>query len=567
MTNPQTNTRLDKLKALRVTYKAQLPKRMTEIQLSWEALMRGDKTPDLRHNFHRLVHSLAGSAGTFGFMSVGEKARLLEHSIHSIVESDLHLPRVIMVQIAQHLADLTLAVDSDMAILPELLSPVDEKNVVSEVFEQVLPDSISALPTKRTLFVIENDEAVAEEIALQLSIYGWEVKIFSHTNDVKRALQSEVPTALLVDIMLAEDDISGTEFILQFKDKLNYPETPTVIISSRWDWESRLAAARAGVDAYYVKPIDFVALAERLDALTLKHTQEQFRVLVVEDEKLLAAHYAEVLTQANMDVRTTVTLKDVLENLNHFEPELLLLDLYMPHCNGIDMAKVIRQDDRFNDLPIVFLSTESGRQLQLAAMQSGADDFLQKPINNNDLISAVISRATRFRTLRQLIRQDSMTGLLNHIALKLQLEIEISRHQRTHEPMSVVMLDIDKFKHVNDTYGHPMGDRVIKSLSQLLQKRLRKTDVIGRYGGEEFAVVMSNTSLKEAEKVMNSIREHFEKIRHNSNDSHEFGCTFSAGISAFPFFNSVATVLQASDQALYQAKTQGRNRVCIIDAA
>lgn len=125
------------------------------------------------------------------------------------------------------------------------------------------------------------------------------------------------------------------------------------------------------------------------------------------------------------------------------------MDIYMPGCSGIEALKVIRQDAQFDSMPVVFLSTESDRSQQQSAIRTGAEDFLQKPIADVDLIVTV-----------------------------------------THELLSVAMLDIDHFKQVNDTHGHPQGGRVIKSLAQLLRKRLRKSDIMGRYGGEEFVIAM-----------------------------------------------------------------------------
>ena len=126
------------------------------------------------------------------------------------------------------------------------------------------------------------------------------------------------------------------------------------------------------------------------------------------------------------------------------------------------------------------------------------------------------------------------------------------------------MLDIDKFKSVNDTYGHPVGDKVIKSLARILKQRLRKSDTIGRYGGEEFAVVLYDTDINNAYKVMTEIREHFSLLSHNAGDI-EFNVTFSCGLAAYPYFDTVAELNEAADRALYHAKESGRNCVVIAD--
>ncbi|MFT6914365.1 MAG: PleD family two-component response regulator [Motiliproteus sp.] len=162
----------------------------------------------------------------------------------------------------------------------------------------------------------------------------------------------------------------------------------------------------------------------------------------------------------------------------------------MPECDGMELSKIIRQIGAYISVPIVFLSSEEDQEKQLLAMSLDGDDFLSKPIKPWHLVSAVASRAKRARTMRALAEKDSLTGLFNHTKIKERLQAELSRAKRNHEPLAYAMLDIDNFKHVNDTYGHPAGDRVLKSIAIMLKQRLRKYDVIGCYGGEEFVVIL-----------------------------------------------------------------------------
>lgn len=138
----------------------------------------------------------------------------------------------------------------------------------------------------------------------------------------------------------------------------------------------------------------------------------------------------------------------------------------------------------------------------------------------------------------------------------------MARAQRLSAPLIFAMIDIDHFKRVNDTYGHPVGDRVIRSLSRLLKQRLRGTDVVGRYGGEEFAVILGGADARAATKVLNGIREDFSRLRHLG-DEQEFGVTFSCGVAQFPDFDSPTKINDAADKALYEAKHAGRNRVAL----
>jgi diguanylate cyclase (GGDEF)-like protein len=263
-----------------------------------------------------------------------------------------------------------------------------------------------------------------------------------------------------------------------------------------------------------------------------------------------------------MVVHVETTPEAGLNVIGSFNPDLILMDMYMPVCNGEDLCKIIRQYESFTSIPIVFLSSEADVQKQLNAMKIGADDFLTKGIDPEHLITSITTRIQRHRVLSSFMIRDSLTGLLNHTTSKKQLESMITKAQKLNTPLSFAMIDIDHFKKVNDTYGHPTGDKVIKSLSRLLQKRLRKTDSIGRYGGEEFAIVLWNTDAKSAKKILDEIREDFSKIEH-LHEGKVFFTTFSSGIAEFPGFVTSADLSNAADRALYVAKKQGRNQVCI----
>jgi len=171
-------------------------------------------------------------------------------------------------------------------------------------------------------------------------------------------------------------------------------------------------------------------------------------------------------------------------------------------------------------------------------------------------------RAERMRIIRSYMDRDSLTGLINHTKAEEQLDIAMERARRQGGSLSFAMIDIDNFKEVNDTYGHPSGDRVIMSLARLLQQRLRKTDVVGRYGGEEFAVILSDTAASNAAKVLDAIRLSFSRIK-NQADGREFSVTFSCGIATFSGHGDAALLTSAADKALYEAKRDGRNRIVI----
>jgi len=192
-------------------------------------------------------------------------------------------------------------------------------------------------------------------------------------------------------------------------------------------------------------------------------------------------------------------------------------------------------------------------------MGKGGDDFLTKPIDPTHLSTTVKNRAQRARVLNNLIVRDSLTGLFNHTHILDRLSLACRKAQENNTRVCFAMVDIDFFKKVNDNYGHPVGDKVISALSLFLKQRLRKTDIVGRYGGEEFAVILADTSGEDALHVMNDIREVFSQLEHSADEA-DFKVSFSCGVCSFTGSNS-DTIVKEADEALYEAKRQGRNNV------
>lgn len=190
---------------------------------------------------------------------------------------------------------------------------------------------------------------------------------------------------------------------------------------------------------------------------------EAYRILILDDSQSLAEFYSLILKQADMITRAITKPLDLLKELETFQPDLILMDIYMPECSGLELAMLLRKDRRYTKIPIIFLSTEDDKNKKLAAISLGGDDFLTKPVSPQDLVSAVRSRSNRASILNYYMTTDSLTGLLNHSSVLNRLNIEISRATQQKSSLSFVMIDIDNFKLINDTYGHPFGDAVIKT--------------------------------------------------------------------------------------------------------
>lgn len=415
----------------------------------------------------------------------------------------------------------------------------------------------------RRIFVVGDNPGFAADLQTQLSYFGYDVSVFSTLRIFRPALQQSQDAIVLMDITGPGDRLDGIRLMHEIQQQRDVP-VPVIFLAEDDSFEMRLEAARAGGIAYLIKPVNFANLIDKLDELTSTKPHAPYRVMIVDDSLALTSFYGAVLEQAGMNVKAVNNPFHVIRELLEFTPDLILVDLYMPECNGLDLAKVIRQLDAYVSIPIVFLSAENDIDKQNFAMGLGGDDFLTKPIQPQHLVSSVTNRIRRSLMLRSFMVRDSLTGLLNHTAISDMLDREVAWALRQNRPLSYAMVDIDHFKQINDSYGHLVGDRVIKSLSRMLRQRLRPADLVGRYGGEEFALVLVDAGATNAMKMLDTIRVDFSRLQHLA-DGREFAATFSCGIADIAHFPDTARLRDAADKALYRAKRAGRNLVMLAN--
>jgi diguanylate cyclase (GGDEF)-like protein len=530
-----------KVSELQQAYGGRLKEDIASVRRAWRSVKKATDWNGWAlgaQSLVNVVHRLAGSAGMFGFPAVSRTAAPLEALLRSIIVA-AQMPS----------SEMVTQVEAFLHALDSAASGADGR-----FWPQV---EAIRLPETRpsTVFIVDADGALAGELAERILPFGYMARLFDDPVAALEAMQDAPPSAIIIDLDFANSPISGADLAARSSASM-----PVIILTAQNDFASRATAAKAGAAAYLVKPAAADELIACLNRLTRTHIDAPYDVLIVDDDELLADSYALVLALAGMTVRVVNRPEDVLETLAERRPDVILMDVYMPGCTGLTLAGIIRQDSANHGIPIIFLSIEQNFERQLAALCIGGDEFLTKPIQPDYLAAAVTSRAQRARLLRQAMETDSLTGLLNHARFKERLDSEVSRAKREGISLSLAIIDLDRFKEINDRYGHLGGDAVLKLLSQLLSRRLRKSEVISRYGGDEFAVILPDTAASTAVRVMDEARRAFADTRHIVGRQ-DFFATFSCGVGDLGGINDGDGMIAAADQALYAAKGSGGNRV------
>lgn len=260
-------------------------------------------------------------------------------------------------------------------------------------------------------------------------------------------------------------------------------------------------------------------------------------------------------------VVTTTDGRKVMDILRREPFDVVLMDMRMPAITGSDLLLQITQ--AFEELPVIIVTGHGTIEAAVESMQAGAADFVTKPVPSS-VLHIRIQKVLEHTHTRRLASTDGLTELYNHRTFQERLEQEVDRVNRYGRPLSLVMIDVDDFKHYNDMYGHPQGDRALQELARLLREASRTSDIVARYGGEEFAIILPETDRVNAQKIGHRLREQVELYPFPGEERLPRGAfTISVGVATHTRAGTREALLQSADAALYRAKRAGRNRVCV----
>jgi diguanylate cyclase (GGDEF)-like protein len=294
-------------------------------------------------------------------------------------------------------------------------------------------------------------------------------------------------------------------------------------------------------------------------------SRDKRKVLIVDDSVVIQRLVQARMRSDGFDVACLTSAVDLVSQCQTLAPDVIILDIDMPDVTGFEACKALKDDSNTSQIPVIFLSAKTSTEEKVKGLDLGAVDYVTKPFDPVELRARVRS-AYRTKYLLELLEQkarvDGLTGLYNRAFFNDRIEEELDRARRYNGTLAIVLFDVDRFKRINDTYGHSFGDIVLAEVAETARLHARQSDVVARYGGEEFVIILPEQSAQNASYLAERIRSAIEEL-HLVHNGERVVVTASFGVSSTAEigYDTSKELVDAADKMLYAAKEGGRNQV------
>jgi diguanylate cyclase (GGDEF)-like protein len=542
----------------RQKFSKSLPSRLKQIEQIIEQVDRSKPDPNLLIEGRRLSHNLKGTSRSCGFDNLGNLAERMECSLRDMLE-------VANVNHAAEWENVDVSLVAAKKEVELVRAQFSDYVPTAEELANLNPDAAKAkvlvVSTDFPDLKNTNGQGSEEPHHHSQGIPFEVIKAENSAEALERALRTQLDAALIE--ITPENRDNAFQLARELRSMVGYETLPLGFISPN-DEGDRAEATHAGASLFLEKPFHPEHFKRAMQHLITIREGGRSRVLIVDDDPDFTELITSTLGNEGMLVKALNDPTTVLEVLEEFTPDLMLLDVMMPGILGFDVCRKVRGTGRWQDLPIIFLTAQTDLASRLSAFDSGGDDYLPKPVINVELLKRVKVRLDRARMQRERQDRDLLTGLLLRRAFVDHISALLSESERHKFCFSLCLMDVDHFKKVNDHYGHMAGDRVLAYFGKLLRKRFRVEDLRGRWGGEEFILAFKHESKETMQKALNRVLEELKKVEFKGDEGESFYTSFSAGMVDFPTdgTNIHDLILQA-DKRLYIAKANGRSQIVI----
>ncbi|MBI5040559.1 MAG: EAL domain-containing protein [Gammaproteobacteria bacterium] len=537
----------------------EMPRKLAHIQTLWQKLLFVKWEPQVLELIHRLAHDILVTAKAEALTEIAQIARRLEQQLEVLQCRLVAPPEVERGQVKGILQRLARAILASQASEPSL--PPPQPPVVTALAPELA--EVPRAGDAQRIYVLEPDTREAELLALRLSHYGYAVSWFTTPAELRQAMQRRAPEIILADVQSTQDRLAGIEAVDGLRSEFG-TDIPVIFLSTRTDLVARLAAVRAGGLGFFPKPVDFDELFRRVDELLQRQTTH-YKVLIVEDEEQLANAYALVLQQAGFGTQVLPRPLQILQVLHQFQPDLILMDLHLPECTGIELMQLIRQEPAYYALPILFLSSDNDPAKHNAALSQGADLFLLKPIKPAQLVAAVSHRVGRARALMRLMhflgQQDPLTGLLNQRAFLGHLERHLTELRSGMPKAVLVYCEADQYRDLRDRLGISIADLLLADLAARIKDRLGRASRLAHLSEGSFCALLLDMDVVAAHDLANALCQAVAASVFNA-EQESVSMTLSVGVAPLDVRHATGQDwLSTAALACDTARDAGGNRV------
>ena len=551
--------------------------RVDELDEAVAALLTGHHDITVLRHAERAAHQIVGAAGTFGHHRATEIARELEAIFGSSRAEPFELRAT-----GPHTAGRVQALRRELqnSITPAAHDQVAEQQVNEQQVteqqvteqqvteqqvteqqvteQQVTEQQVTDEQNRHRLLIATPDGTRGMRLVAAAQVRGLRGLLATDLTAARSALATGRVAAALIDRDLGNADT--VELITELSQTC--PDAPSLVISRDDQFLDRVSTARAGARGFLSASCsDDTLIGAAADAMS-RDGRGNGRLLAVDDDPLVLDVLCTLFTTAGMHLTTENDPLRFWHTLTDTAPDLLLLDLDMPQVTGLELCRLVRADPRWATLPVLVLTGRTGPDAVAQVFSAGADDYVSKPVVAAELLTRVTNRIERVRLYRQLAETDPLTGLANRRKFTADFDRLRLLATRYHQPLSFALLDLDKFKTVNDTYGHAVGDTVLQRLGDVLRRHFRGEDIIARWGGEEISLGLYGMTRDDGVSRVTSALDAIRQETFHTPEHPPLQITFSAGVAEYgPDGDDLHTLYRAADQVLYQAKALGRNQV------
>jgi two-component system cell cycle response regulator len=449
-----------------------------------------------------------------------------------------------------------------------------------------------------TVLVVDDIHTNIKLIEAKLNAEYYTVLTADSGKKALEILSNSSVDIILLDVMMPEMD--GFEVCKIIKNNPQTSHIPVVMVTALTEVQDRITGLEAGADDFLAKPINDVELFARikslvrtkivLDELRLRNqTNNEFgsvnshaninvdnsKILLIEDDIVQSKQAAQKLSNMGQNIQVSISADqaEIMSLSSAGDYDLLIISAQLTDIDSLRLCSQIRSTEITRHVPILMMVEEEEKKILIRAFELGVNDYIITPMEGNELMARSKTQIRRKRyqdALKNNYQQsfnlaitDALTGVYNRRYFDSHCKNLVDQAHSMNRPLTLMIVDIDHFKMVNDTYGHLAGDIVIKQIAKQLGQYMRVTDFVARYGGEEFVIVLPNTEAKDAESIANRVRVSVEETPFVISPELSINKTASIGVTSILPGDDKDTLVERADKALYQAKETGRNKVVL----